>query len=91
MKAIIAEGVKNPQDRLLKHRQRLCFEKGGFWKYYEIAFDREWLEKTGALRTQVQLEEIEKKKAPEKKQSVMKSGAIAKGPKKQPAKVPEKK
>lgn len=91
MKAIIAEGVKNPQDRLLKHRQRLCFDKGGFWKYYEIAFDREWLEKTGALRTQVQSEEIEKKKAPEKKESVMKPGTTTNRPKKQPAKALEKK
>ena len=49
MKAMLGEGVTHKEDRLIKHVHRLCFEKGGYWKPFEIAFQREWLEKAGAL------------------------------------------
>ena len=32
IKAVLGEGVRSKEDRLLKHRQALCFDKGGFWK-----------------------------------------------------------
>lgn len=50
MKAILGAGVYHKEERLIKCTHRLAFEKGGNWKAYEIAFDREWLEKVGAIK-----------------------------------------
>ena len=49
MKAILGKGVYHKEERLIKTTHRLAFDKGGNWNSYEIAFDREWLEKVGAI------------------------------------------
>ena len=37
-KAILGEGVTHKEDRLIKQTQRLSFDKGGFFKAFEISF-----------------------------------------------------
>lgn len=52
MKCVLSEGARHKQDRIIKTVHRLNFEKGGYFREFLIDFDREWLEKQGAIKAQ---------------------------------------
>lgn len=52
MKVVLSEGALHKKERIIKTQHRLNFDKGGYFREFLIDFDREWLEKQGAIKAQ---------------------------------------
>ena len=78
MKVVLTEGALHKSDRIIKTQHRLNFEKGGYFREFLIDFDREWLEKHGAIKAQNDCRELlpdikTPKKTPSKTPSKLKT------------------